>query len=309
MDVNNQDLFFLIVEDITLDEPLRLKRASFLVSEKNKLCGTDQYDYFLALVFECPEGTPFLQIKSQGIKDKTLVDAILRSITQKKIVMSEETVHILRIFSSCNYPGLYIGNVQRIQDVKAERTLPYLLAFYYYAHLISWRLERDQIHLNLEEIKSPTANIVKEIMRQRLRVINLCRYFLTNNRSGNDEIVHVCNERIKEHKLQEKYARYNEILESFEIYFANIQALKQEHGTKAVKLALNILAFTAVPLGFIGAFSGLAPTNDIFSNPGVIFGNITIDLWLGFSFLIPVLLLGTSHLMDKYVSHNIFRKK
>jgi len=286
----------LEIPEISIKESLHLKRAAFLVSDESRLGKTESNDHFLVLVFGHDDVENFPDMKSRGVADRVVVGAFLDAI--QSIAPFSDHPELLDLFR-INFPGLLSGKLDASSDENAKHVTPFLFAFYYYAHLICWRLEREQIGLRLELMDTPDSAVINNVMAQRLRVINLKRYFLTNNRSSHPEIKAFCKSRVEAHNLETKYERYKDVLELFESYLSSVNDISQERGGRAVRKTLNVLAFIAIPLGLYGAISDLTPNKDFFVQPEKILATPDIWFWLAVSFIVPIALITIGHLWDK----------
>lgn len=292
--------FRLRIPALDVDETLRLTGAAFLLSKADRLGGTESNDHFLVLSFAVSGDAGFPALKSRGVRDKDLVAAYLDAL--RGLPPFQACPAFLEIFD-VPFPGLYGGQAEAVADARAGRVLPFLFAFYYYAHLICWRLEREQNGLELSHMMVPDDGMMRSIMNQRLRVINLKRYFLTNNRSSHSELQQFCRERVEAHRLEQKYDRYRDTLELFEIYVNNVSTMSQERGSRAVRKTVGLLTFTAIPLGIFGFFMELSVNKDILTHPERLFSSSRIWLLVCLSILIPALIVGAGHLWDRHGRH------
>lgn len=271
----------------------------WLSSEKDKMGNTETNDYFLVLEFHPSKNGKRPKLRGRGKIDKLIVNAYLDAIMQLPSIQPfSELLNNFRV----EHPG-FISAVNEVSgDSKAEHVKPYLFCYYYYANLICWRLEREQISLNLHVDKEPDEHLLKTLSDHRLRVINLYRYFLTNNRSSNLVIRNFCRSRVDAHNIKAKYKRYHEILTACETYINNINSLSQAKGSQAVKKILHLLAFFAIPLGIFGTIMQLSPHHDIIENSQDVLTNSGVWFWVGFSFIMPLLLLSLGYIYDYYAS-------
>jgi len=290
----------LDIPELGFQQTLKLKRMVFLTSESDKLGKTETNDHFLILEFYPPDNGKRPKLRGRGQPDKLIVNAYLDAIlTLPSAQPFSELLNTFRV----EYPGILGDKNEPCSEAEAEHVKPYLFCYYYYAHLICWRLEREQIALKLNVMEEPEEQLLKTISVHRLRVINLYRYFLTNNRSNNTAVKAFCAQRVEAHKIVPKYERYQKILTEFETYIDNMSTIAQTRGNKAVKKTLNLLAFFAIPLGIFGAIMQLSPHNDIIESPQDVLTNSDIWFWVGFSFIAPLSLLTIGYLYDRFVHH------
>ncbi len=219
----------------------------------------------------------FVVISAKHAEKPTFLKASIRALETPEIERGFEVLHMGQVFDE-------------------------VFSYTFEPNLICWRLEREQIALKLQVTEEPEEHILKTLYVHRLRVINLCRYFLTNNRSSNLVVRDFCRSRVDAHKIKAKYNRYHDILTLCETYINNMNSLSQARGTKAVKKILHLLAFIAIPLGIFGAIIQMSPHHDIIENPLDVLTNGGIWFWVGFSFIMPLLLLTLGYLYDRYAS-------
>jgi len=299
--LNSNNNCSLNIPDLNFQQMIKLKRMVWLSSEEDMLGKTETNDYFLVLECLLPKNGELSKLRGRGKKDNLIVNAYLDAILQLSSVKPfSELLNIFRV----EHPGLVSAENKISDDSRAEHVKPYLTCYYYYANLICWRLEREQIALKLQVTEEPGEHILKTLYVHRLRVINLCRYFLTNNRSSNLVVRDFCRSRVDAHKIKAKYNRYHDILTSCETYINNMNSLSQARGTKAVKKILHLLAFIAIPLGIFGAIMQMSPHHDIIENPHDVLTHAGIWFWVGFSFIVPLLLLTLGYIYDRYTSRH-----
>jgi len=289
----------LDLREIDISQNIIVNRVLFLISKAELLGKTEPDDHFLILDLTHADEGDRPRLKSQGLNDREIVKAYLDAIAH--IEGFDKMGQVLQVFRTA-HPGLLYSNDTISDNPKAEHVKPYLFAFYYYAHLISWRLERSQTHLKLETMELPTSKLIEDLSIQRLRIINLLRYFQTKNRSSNPIITEFCKQRIQAHHIQERYSHFHNSLVQFETYIGTLNAIAQTRGSHAVKKTLNTLAFFAIPLGIFGAIMQLSPNTDIIKIPDQVLTNKDIWFWLMFSFLSPLILLGIGYLYDRHIT-------
>lgn len=186
------------------------------------------------------------------------------------------------------------------------KSIPAYCAFYYYGWLIFQRLEREQATIALSiDYKKASAQL-KKIPIMRIKILNLSRYFLTMNRSTNENIQHECNNMLRHFKLEERYKRHLTLHNSFEKHLDNIVSLADSERFTISKKMYRIIAFFGIPLGAFSALLAIQLNSDIFINTFDILQNQKVWILFLSSLFVPLFFVLMSLCIDKL--RFIFRK-
>jgi len=181
-------------------------------------------------------------------------------------------------------------------DSAFSEAVPWILAFYYLAVTLIFRIERAQIALPIP----PTFDHVDTasmdaIAHARLRLIDFDRYFLTMNCSSNEDLQAFCAAVAGSLSVREQHARQVGMSSAMECHLSNVSNLTQAREARRTGVAVRLLTLLAVPIGLFGALSGINLGADyILRNPGGIVGNPMFWTTWAVSIAATVVLVGAS---------------
>lgn len=183
-------------------------------------------------------------------------------------------------------------------DTAIAAVVPFVLAFYYFAVTLIFRIERAQIGTPIPaEFGRIDPVSMESIARCRLRLVDFGRYFLTMNCSSNALVQALCAGTAGRLLLREQYARQVEMSASMECHLSNVSSLVQEREARRTGLAVRLLTLLAVPIGLFGALSGInLGTDYILRNPGGIVTNPVFWILWAMSIVTTIALIGASML-------------
>jgi hypothetical protein len=147
------------------------------------------------------------------------------------------------------------------------KPLSSIFAFYFLAWLTSLRIERSQLRTELTIGRKALASSGWRIANQRLRILNLSRYFLTKDRTNDATLKAVCDALSAKFKLQARYERAVSLHREFEHHFDNTSKIVQSQQLGSVSNLLLILTLLSVPISFFGAIIAINLQSDIFRAP------------------------------------------
>lgn len=203
-------------------------------------------------------------------------------------------------------PG-FSAHVFDWQDEKNNEDAALVSAFYHLGWTILLRLDRDQsgvvINPNEKEILLSSSDIIK----QRVRLINVKRRFLSRDRTNQKAVRKLCIELAEKYTLEERFEGLNKVHELFESHLDNASKVMQLRKTRAVSNVLNILTFSAIPLGIMGVLLAIDLSASIISEPASVLEVRSVYIISIVSFVIPAILIGLAKAIDSILLGKIRR--
>lgn len=169
-----------------------------------------------------------------------------------------------------------------------------VFAFYFLAWLTCLRVERSQLRTELTVGAKALKTSGWRIANQRLRILNLSRYFLTQDRTNDAAIKAICVALSTKFKLQIRYERALSLHREFEHHLDNNAKIVQSQQLGSVSNLLLILTLLSVPISFFGAVVAVNFNSDAFTAPMQVLLDYRIYFFLALGLtasLIPFALL------------------
>jgi hypothetical protein len=246
--------------------------------------GRSAPDFLLVTILEISPNSTDVDARTiwQSFRTVERKIALLDQCGLKKVVQSYSPA-----------PGKTVGQNSFVVPVELEpdsKLLSSVFAFYFLAWLTSLRIERSQLRTELTVGRKAVAASALRIANQRLRILNLSRYFLTKDRTNDATIKALCEALSAKFKLQERYERALSLHREFEHHLDNVAKIIQSQQMGSVSNLLLILTLLSVPVSFFGAVIAINLQSDIFKSPSDVITNPTTYLILivgFFASLIP----------------------
>jgi len=247
-----------------------LQCASFRASTVD-MKGRSAPDFLLIAVLELtlPEGADAGQAW-QAFRTVESKMALLEACGMKKVVQSYSSGERQTVGqNSFVVPGEYPCDASPLSSI---------FAFYFLGWLTSLRIERSQLRTELAAGPKTTANSGWRIANQRLQILNLSRYFLTNDRTNDASLKGICNALSTKLKLQLRYERALSLHREFEHHLDNTLKIIQSEKLGSVSNLLVILTLLSVPLSFFAAIVAVNMESTIFTSPARVLSDYRIYL-------------------------------
>jgi hypothetical protein len=180
------------------------------------------------------------------------------------------------------------------------KLLSSVFAFYVLAWLTSLRIERNQLQTKLTVGPETLASSGWAIADQRLRILNLSRYFLTQDRTNDAALKAVCDALATKFKLLSRYERALSLHREFEHHLDNTSKIVQSQQLGSVSNLLLILTLLSVPISFFGAIITINMQNEIFLSPIHILADYRIYLILVFGFAVSLVPFAALRIHDRF---------
>lgn len=237
---------------------LDLIDCQILHSGAAKLDGTEGVDYLLvcALSVDCEEDpADFWRGEFRTLESKL---ALLREFELTEVV---DGLSVL--------PDRLVGQnsyVMRSGDIAYRPSLLSVFAFYLYGWILSLRAERNQLTASLSISFRRSGSRARDIALQRLRVINLSRYFLTDDRSNDPVTKELCDSLRLKFKLDARYERLASLHKDFEHHLDNTSKIAQSEQLGSVSNLIAILTVLSIPISFFSAIVAVNLQSPVFTS-------------------------------------------
>jgi hypothetical protein len=160
------------------------------------------------------------------------------------------------------------------------QTLADVFVFYFLAWLICLRIERSQLRADLTVARNALRMSGRKIANQRLRIINLSRYFLTQDRTNDVTLKRICAALTDKFKLRTRYDRALSLHRDFEHHLDNLSRIAQSEQMGSVSNLLLILTLASVPLSFFAAAIAIDTKSEVFTDASALVRDHRIYLLL-----------------------------
>jgi hypothetical protein len=158
-----------------------------------------------------------------------------------------------------------MGHNAWLRDSVSHAQLDSFLAiysFYAYGWILLMRMEREQMFMALGQSKLQSSG--KAIVRQRLRILNFVRFFLTDDRTNVSELKQFCDDMRARSKYDKRYSRIADAHKDFEHHLDNTAKLAQSRQLGSVSNLIFVLTLFSVPISFFSAALALNFNSPVF---------------------------------------------
>jgi hypothetical protein len=246
----------------------KVDRIYIFESDKARLNGTERDDYVvyyrMAIADEISAGVKELLTTNSGasLKERESV------VTQ---VAGNDAPPRLTIFT--RYPG-HCAWISETCPEDYSSVVACISVFYFYAWILALRIERNQLTQDISpQIKSGDI-VVRQIIDQRMRLLNLERYFLLGDRTNDSLLRNVCTELSERFLLAKRYRRMSARHIAFETHIDNTSKALQAQRAASLTKMVFLLTVLSVPFAAMQVLFGINPDSaiyqkakDIFSDP------------------------------------------
>jgi hypothetical protein len=227
--------------------------------------------------------------QSNGLSEQDLIELFNQSI-------AKTPYYQLANFSFLDFPGC--GFFTQPYPEGSEVVFPFLYAFYYYGFLLCNRLERQQVDIKLDLSSSNSDQSLRLIADNRIRLVNIQRYFLTFGRSNIESIKEAGDLLRDNFSLLDRYERHLDINNSFEKHLANVSLIAESEKSQIFNLIAALLTFLGVPLATFSALMSASLDAAIIVKPEKLWSDHKFLIAAIISFLIPSSLIFIGFTID-----------
>jgi hypothetical protein len=177
---------------------------------------------------------------------------------------------------------------------------PYLAAYYHYGWILTLRVDRGSILMDLSTRDIANNTNTQQILTHRIQLIQLQRYFLAEDRSNNAELRKLCTRLMRDkYKLEKRFARLSDLHQAMEEHLDNTFKVLQSKTTKTTNIAIQVLTFSGLPLAIASVVLALDLASSIFKQ----FEDVIIDprvyILIAVSFAVPFVVVVLAMMIDR----------
>jgi len=236
--------------------PGTIKQVLLVESDRRRLNRTEGDDYVLCISVCFP-----------GAIEK----ATEQALSQTTSATLEAREEILKQTSLVDLMQELKGDVRghsawfsdELDDRLQSQVLP-LAAFYFYAWVLLLRIERNQVDLDITPDINVQKRTINHIITQRVRLINIERFFLTEDRSNRSELRDLCIVLADRYRLQHRFDRAIRRHAAFEHHLDNTSKALQAQRAASQSNMIAILTLMSVPLAAMQVFFGINISNTLY---------------------------------------------
>jgi hypothetical protein len=196
-----------------------------------------------------------------------------------------------------SFPGLSTW----IFPVTASRlnTIASIYAFYHYAWLQLLRVERTLLRMPVRERLDVLSSATRTIVRQRMRLIDIDRLFLTPDRSNIDDYRQACTVLKAKFNLEKRFERLSAMHAAFEKHLENTSSVLRAADSRTFVFTIRLLAGLAIPLSIFATLMDIDLNADVLNRTSTIVTDHRIMILVVVSVLLPLALLSASYVFDR----------
>lgn len=295
--MNFWEAFSLVRVYEGLDQPIdylglpgAIKTIMLIESDRGRLNETEGDDYILCL-----------SVAFAGAIDRPTESAL----TQTTGATLEARESILRQTPLANLLNELKGDIRGHSawfndemDERLQQQVLFIAAFYFYAWVLLLRIERNQVDLDITPNINLQRRAMSHIITQRIRLINIERFFLTEDRSNRSELKELCMMLSKKYRIQERFDRATRRHTAFEHHLDNTTKALQAQRAASLSNMIAVLTLMSVPLAAMQVFFGINVTNSLYADSFHVFFSPATYLIIGASILCVLIPLGILRLVD-----------
>jgi len=166
------------------------------------------------------------------------------------------------------------------EDIRDDTLVPAIVTFYFYALLMLWQLEREQVVVPLDTPDDELSGATKMLLRQRQKIINMSRLFFTTNVSNNVEAQRARKQAMQRFNLVKRFDRLPPINDSIERYYeVRTQALLQKQSEQLNRIAF-VIALLGLPISVMSMLLSIDTRAQILNEPMGILSRPTVQGFL-----------------------------
>jgi hypothetical protein len=250
----------------------RVERIFVFWSDKGRLNGTERDDfivYYQVLISS--------EIDADTLRLLTTNSS--ESLKARESILSQTAAgqFPLRLANYSGHTGHSAWTSETFPDAYSE-TVACISAFYFYGWILALRVERNQLLQDITPQIRAGDEAVGEIIEQRMRLLNLDRYFLLGDRTNNSFLKEICVELSDKYKLDKRYKRTSERHVAFENHMINTSTALQSQRAASLTKLVFLLTVLSVPLAAMQVLFGINPDGGIYQKAREIFLDVTTYL-------------------------------
>jgi hypothetical protein len=233
-----------------------LTRVRLFYSGKTRLNRTEDDDYILYYTLSLPE-----TLAASG--EAAVTTIATESLSAKEDVLRQAQMARLVDGLRSGYKG-HSAWISEDFDPSFADEVAALAAFYFYAFILMLRIERHQITADITPQLDVNPAIHNHIISQRIRLINLERYFLTQDRTNNAFLKEICTRLEKKYRLLQRYERASARHSAFEHHMDNTSKALNSQRVSSLSNMIALLTITSIPLAAMQLLFGINLAGSIY---------------------------------------------
>ena len=266
----------------------RVARILIFASGSDRLNGTERDDFIV-----------YYQMEIDGEVDATTARALT---TNSRSALKEREAAISQASASFHPPRLavytgFTGHRAWISELfpnEYSGTVACISAFYFYAWILMLRIERNQLTQDITPRLRAGDKAVTEVIEQRMRLINLERYFLLGDRTNNDALRSLCIRLSEQFRLESRYQKASARHEAFENHIENTANALQAQRTASIGNMIFWLTMLSVPLAAMQVIFGINLDNAIYKQIDGLLQYTTFAVLVAAVLIVAVPVLGAN---------------
>lgn len=282
-----------------LDSEWTLRRAFILRSVKPdvQLYLEDRAHVFVALHIVSADGKDGEWINAQaferGLTEQQLLHSLYQAVGDANNLAQVKTATHRR-----NLPARFLFPVE---DAEMNATAVSLLCFYTLAQLIVWQIDRDHASIELRPDPNDINRKLIAVLRNRARIINVRRYFLTKNITNDKANARITALGRSHINLKAKFDGFIETNDLIEKFFLASSQIRQNRSTKILNITALFIAIIGLPTAVMSMLIALQDNTLIVKNPSTIINQAEYVYFLVISLLISITAVMAIWLLVRYV--------
>jgi len=268
-----------------------LSRIHIYYSDENKLNETEDDDFIL-----------YYTLPIEGY----LTEEENRRLTQNTSQTLDAREDVLRQAGM----GAFLGGLEAeikghtawVSDqveVGISEEIAAISAYYFYAFILLLRIERNQITADITPHIDASHRANRQVIKQRIRLINLERYFLTEDRTNNTYLKSICIKLEKKYRLHDKYQRAVARHSAFEHHMDNTSKILQSEKVSSLTNMISLLTIVSIPLVAMQVLFGINLAASVYSDWAAILAHQTTYAVLGLAIIVVLVPLASLWALDK----------
>jgi len=234
-----------------------VERIFIFASDKARLNGTERDDLIV-----------YFRILIDGIDAET-VDLLT---TNSPVALTERQSVIeqafggevpLHLSSYSRYPG-HQAWISEVSPDEYTGTIACISAFYFYGWILALRIERNQLRQDITPQIRAGDKIVAQIIEQRMRLLNLDRYFLVGDRTTNSYLKEICTKLSERFRLGKRHRKMSERHAAFESHIDNTSTALQAQRTASLTNMVFVFTCLSVPFAAMQVLFGMSLDSSIY---------------------------------------------
>ena len=248
-----------------LDSEWTLRCAYIFRSMKRdvQLYLDDRSHVFVALHVVSKDAKDGKWINSRAFENSMTEQELLSSLF-KAIGDNNNLAQIRTASHSRNFPARFLFPTEGTQ---MNATSVAIMCFYAFAQLVVWQIDRDHASIELRADPLDINKNLVAVLRIRARIINIRRYFLTNNITNdrtNSQYVSMARQYTN---LQHKFEGFSETNDLIERFFLTSSQIKINLSTKVLNITALFIAVIGLPTAIMSMLISLSENTMIVKEP------------------------------------------